>query len=180
MGPWHLQTARSPAEVAFATEHLIRLHRKRSESKVGPPHRNHLPGETEASFLRAWFQRLARRAQVSLISLNVSGETVAVQAFAEARGCLSVYYSGYDEGWRRYSPLTIITAEAIRQAITRGFDRFEFPPGESAWKSRWGAVCEETVDETSVYPLRLSALIRGLARRLNQRKLGRNDETSGE
>jgi CelD/BcsL family acetyltransferase involved in cellulose biosynthesis len=180
IGPWELQTARSPSEVAFATEHLIRLHRKRSESKVGPPHRNHLPGETEASFLRGWFQRLARRGQVSLISLNVSGETVAVQAFAEAEGCLSVYYSGYDEHWRRYSPLTIITAEAIRAAIASGFDRFEFPPGDSAWKARWGAVCEETVDETSVYPLRLSALLRGLARRLNQRRLGRNDVTSGE
>src|SRR4051812_35385624 len=67
IGAWKLQTARSPAEVAFATEHLIRLHRHRSESKVGPSHRNHLPGETEASFLRGWFQRLARREQVSIV-----------------------------------------------------------------------------------------------------------------
>ncbi len=172
IGPWKIQTARSLAEVVMATEHLIRLHRQRSESKAGPSHRNHLPGETEASFLRGWFQRLARRDQVSLVSLKVAGETVAVQAFVEAERCISVYYSGYDERWRRYSPLTIITAEVIREAIVRGFDRLEFPPGESAWKSRWGALGEETVEETSIYPIRLSALFRGLVRRWNQRKFG--------
>jgi CelD/BcsL family acetyltransferase involved in cellulose biosynthesis len=180
VGPWKLQLARAPIEVAFATEHLIRLHRQRSESKVGPPHRNHLPGETEASFLRGWFHRMAQRNEVSLVSLKIAGETVAVQAFVEAESCLSVYYSGYDERWRRYSPLTIITAEAIREAIARGFDRFEFPPGESAWKSRWGAVCEETIDETSLYPLRPSALFRGLLRRLNQRRLRQTEEMAGE
>jgi len=180
IGAWKLQLARSPAEVALATEHLIGLHRKRSEATVGPAHRNHLPGETEASFLRGLFQRLAKRNQVTLISLKVAGETAAVQAFVEAERCLSVYYSGYDERWRRYSPLTIITAEAIRDAIARRFDRLEFPPGESAWKSRWGAISEETIEETSVYPIRFSALFRGLIRRFNQRKLGRIEERSGE
>ncbi len=172
IGAWKIQTARAPAEVAIATEHLIRLHRQRSESTAGPAHRNHLPGETEAAFLRGLFQRLARRDQVSLVSLKIAGETVAVQAFVEAERCLSVYYSGYDERWRRYSPLTIITAEAIREAIVRGFDRLEFPPGESAWKSRWGAISDETVEEKSIYPIRLSALVRGLVRRWNQRRLG--------
>jgi CelD/BcsL family acetyltransferase involved in cellulose biosynthesis len=123
---------------------------------------------------------MAQRNEVSLVSLKIAGETVAVQAFVEAESCLSVYYSGYDERWRRYSPLTIITAEAIREAIARGFDRFEFPPGESAWKSRWGAVCEETIDETSLYPLRPSALFRGLLRRLNQRRLRQTEEMAGE
>ena len=172
IGPWKIQTARSPAEVAIATEHLVRLHRQRSASKAGPSHRNHLPGETEASFLRGWFERLARQDQISLVSLKIAGETVAVQAFVEAERCLSVYYSGYDERWGRYSPLTIITAEVIREAIARGFDRLEFPPGESAWKSRWGALSEETVEEKSIYPIRLSALFRGLVRRWNQRRLG--------
>jgi CelD/BcsL family acetyltransferase involved in cellulose biosynthesis len=180
IGPWKIQTARSPSEVAVGTEHLIMLHRRRSQSKAGPVHRNHLPGETEASFLRALFQRLARRDQISLVSLKVAGDTVAVQAFVEAERCLSVYYSGYDERWGRYSPLTIITAEVIREAIARGFDRLEFPPGESAWKSRWGALSSETVEEKSIYPLRLSALFRGLVRRLNQRKLGRADDPSVE
>jgi CelD/BcsL family acetyltransferase involved in cellulose biosynthesis len=172
IGPWKIEMARSPAEVASATEHLIRLHRQRSESTAGPTHRNHLPGETEAAFLRGLFQRLARRDQVSLVSLKIAGESVAVQAFVETERCLSVYYSGYDERWRRYSPLTIITAEVIREAIVRGFDRLEFPPGESAWKSRWGAISDENVEEKSLYPLRLSALFRGLVRRWNQRRLG--------
>jgi len=168
IGAWKIQTARSPGEVAVATEHLIDLHRRRSQSQAGRSHTNHISGETEASFLRGCFQRLARRNQVSIVTLEIAGETVAAQAFIEAGRCISVYYSGYDERWRRYSPLTIITAEMIRGGIARGFERVEFPPGESAWKSRWGAVSGETLEETSVYAVRLSALFRGLARRLSQ------------
>jgi CelD/BcsL family acetyltransferase involved in cellulose biosynthesis len=169
VGPWHIETARTPADVALATEELIRLHRQRSESKLGRPHRNHLPGDTEAGFLHGWFQRLARRGQVSVVSLKVAGDTTAVQAFVEAGRCLSVYYSGYDERWRQYSPLMIITAEVIRRAIAQGFERLEFPPGDGAWKSRWGATGIEVIEETSAYALRLSSLRRGLARRMTQR-----------
>jgi CelD/BcsL family acetyltransferase involved in cellulose biosynthesis len=170
VGSWQIQTARSPAEVAMATEDLIRLHRKRSESKVGLSHRNHLPSDRETLFLRGWFQRLARRGEISIVCLKVGGTTLAAQAFVEAGRCLSVYYSGYDERWRQYSPLTIITAEVIRRAIARGFERVEFPPGESAWKSRWGAIAVGTIEEKSSYAVRLSALFRGLARRLIQRQ----------
>jgi CelD/BcsL family acetyltransferase involved in cellulose biosynthesis len=171
IGPWQIQTARSPADVAVATEELIALHRKRGDSNLGRRHRNHLPGDIEVSFLRGWFQRLARRGQVSIVSLHTGETTVAAQAFVEAGRCLSVYYSGYDDRWRRYSPITIVTGEVIRGAIARGFERVEFPPGESAWKSRWGATDSGVVEETSVYVLRLSALFRGVARRLFRRWL---------
>ena len=54
-----------------------------------------------------------------------------------------------------------MTAEMIRDAIKRGFERVEFPPVEKAWKSRWGAVSEGTVEEQSIYALNLPALLRG-------------------
>jgi lipid II:glycine glycyltransferase (peptidoglycan interpeptide bridge formation enzyme) len=84
-------------------------------------------------------------------------------------GCVSVYYSGYDDRYYRYSPLTIITAHRIRSAIERGVRRFDFPPGETSWKSRWGAKESLTPGEVSIYATRLPALLRGVSRRLRLR-----------
>jgi Acetyltransferase (GNAT) domain len=169
IGDWTLATARAPAEVAVATERLIDLHRLRSRSEAGVAHRNHIPGPTEVAFLRGWFARAAARGEISIVSIEIAGEVIAAQAFVEMPGCVSVYYSGYDDRFRSYSPLTIITAHRIRSAIAEGVRRFEFPPGPTSWKSRWGAEDAPACEEVSIYATRLPALLRGLSRRLHLR-----------
>jgi len=47
--------------------------------------------------------------------------------------------------------------------------RLEFPPGATPWKSRWGAVEAPALDEISIYAVHLSALWRGISRRLRLR-----------
>jgi CelD/BcsL family acetyltransferase involved in cellulose biosynthesis len=168
-GPWTLGCARTPNEVAAATDVLIDLHRRRSESRTGVPHTNHIATEVHASFLRRWFRRMAWRRQIAIITLEVGGEIIGAQAFLEAPGCVSVYYSGYDERWYRHSPLTIITAAMIRDAIERRCGRVEFPPDATAWKSRWGAHDSTGVEQASLYATRLPALVRALARRFHLR-----------
>jgi len=169
IGDWTIRTARTPAAVAVACEQLIDLHRRRSRSGTGVVHRNHIPGATEAAFLRGWFARAAARDEISLVSIEIAGEVIAAQAFVEMPGCLSVYYSGYDDRYYRYSPLTIITAHRIRSAIGEGVRRLEFPPLQTSWKSRWGAETAAPHDEASIYATRLPALLRGLSRRLHLR-----------
>ena len=173
IGDWRIRTARTPAAVAVACEQLIDLHRRRSLSGTGVVHRNHIPGATEEAFLRGWFGRAAARDEISIVSIEIGGEVIAAQAFVEMPGCVSVYYSGYDDRYYRYSPLMIITAHRIRSAIEQGVRRFEFPPGPTAWKSRWGAEGGTLRDEASIYATRLPALLRGLTRRLHQRFSGR-------
>jgi hypothetical protein len=180
IGAWQLKAARSPAEVSVATENLIQLHLARSAATTLLAHGNHLPGETQVSFLRGLFQRLATRNEISIVSLEVAGETVAVQAFMEAGRCVSVYYSGFAERWSRYSPLTIITAAMIQRAIERGFERVEFPPLDKQWKSRWGALNEALVEEKSIYSLSFRSLFRGLTRRLSERHPHRIKEPAAE
>ena len=166
MGKWTIRTARSPSEIALATEHLIDLHNCRSRATTGVAHRSHIASARQASFLRSWFARAAIRREISIISVEVGGEVAAAQAFVEMPGCIAVYYSGFDERYHRYSPLTIITAHLIRSAIERGVRRLEFPPGPTAWKSRWGATGAAINDEVSIYATRLPALLRGVSRRL--------------
>jgi len=166
VGSWSLAIARSPREVEVATEQLIDLHRRRARAETGIPHHNHLVGEVEASFVRRWFRRAAARGEVSIGTVEARGEVVGVQAFVEMPGCVSVYYSGYDERYYRYSPLTVITAHLIRDAIQRRVTRVEFPPGQALWKARWGATASLARTEVSVYAVRGTALLRGLSRRL--------------
>jgi CelD/BcsL family acetyltransferase involved in cellulose biosynthesis len=169
IGSWSLDIARSPREVLAAAEQLVELHRRRARSATGTPHMNHLVGETEASFIRRWFRRAAALGGVSIGTIQAKGEVVAAQAFVEVPGCVSVYYSGYDERFYRYSPLTVITAHLLRDAIARGVSRVEFPPGQALWKSRWGAVDGPARTEVSLYAVRAPALLRGLSRRLRLR-----------
>ena len=166
IGEWTLRTARTPPEIALAIEHLIDLHNSRSRAATGVAHRSHIANAREASFVRSWFARSAIRGEISIVSVEVGGEIIAAQAFIEMPGCVAVYYSGFDERYHRYSPLTIITAHLIRSAIERGVRRLEFPPGPTAWKSRWGANGASMYDEVSIYATRLPALIRGVSRRL--------------
>jgi CelD/BcsL family acetyltransferase involved in cellulose biosynthesis len=168
VGDWRVLIARTPEEIAPAVEALIALHRRRGRSQMGIPHFDHIAGAVEASFMRTWMLRMAQRRQATIVMLEIRGEVVAAQAFLEAPGCVSVYYSGYDERWYRYSPLTIITAEMIKNAAERDVGRMDFPPGEIAWKSRWGTEQPRSVGETSLYSLRPTALVRGVIRRLHR------------
>ncbi|HEY6475129.1 MAG TPA: GNAT family N-acetyltransferase, partial [Polyangia bacterium] len=162
IGDWTIRTARTPSEIAASVETLIDVHNRRSRSATGVAHRSHIASATEASFLRNWLARASTRGEVSIISIEIGGQTIAAQAFLETAGCVAVYYSGFDERYHRFSPLTIITAHLIRSAIDRGVGRLEFPPGPTAWKARWGATEGPAYDEVSIYATRLPALLRGL------------------
>jgi CelD/BcsL family acetyltransferase involved in cellulose biosynthesis len=168
-GAWSVRAHRTPGEVAAATEILIAQHRRRSTATTGTPHYDHIATAGQAQFLRRWFQRQAARGQVSILTLEVAGHAVAVQAFVEAPGCVAVYYSGFEESFHRYSPLTIITAAAIEDTIRRRVGRFEFPPTMFQWKSRWNARERKHVLETSLYSTSPSSLARGVVRRVYQR-----------
>jgi CelD/BcsL family acetyltransferase involved in cellulose biosynthesis len=166
-GDWHVGFATSPADVSATTRELVDLHRARARWSEGVRHRNHIETQRESAFLHRWFHRLALRGEVKIARLTVRGEVIAAQAFVERAGCIAVYYSGQAERWRRYSPLTVIMAETVRDAIARRVQRLVFPPGDEPWKTRWGAISAEPVQETSIYSTELAAVLRGLFRRLH-------------
>lgn len=167
-GDWRVDLARAPADVAEATKQLIELHRARSRWSEGLPHCSHIPSEREASFLCATLGRLAARRQVHVARLLVGGRTVAAQAFLEQGRAIFVYFSGQMEAWRRYSPLTVVMTEVIRDAIERGMERVVFPRGPDPWKTRWGATAGAALPQTSIYSTAPGALARGILRRLRR------------
>jgi CelD/BcsL family acetyltransferase involved in cellulose biosynthesis len=169
VGAFSVQIARRPTSVARATEHLIRLHRLRSLDREGIPHRDHIPGQEQAAFIEDALARLAAIGRVAVATLTVGGEVIGAHAFLQTPRTVCAYYSGFDPQWRRFSPLTIITAEFLRQAIDLGARQLCFAPGQAPWKSRWGGKPSGHVNETSVYAVRPGALFRGVFRRLRWR-----------
>lgn len=142
------------------------LHHARSQATTGLKHIDHIPTAHHAAFLHAWFQRAAMRDQIAIMTLKIRGEVVAAQVFLESPGCVSIYYSGFDARYHRYSPLTVITAEMVRMSIERGRGRIEFPPGSKLWKSRWNAREDHKPFEMSFYATRPASLVRGVVRRV--------------
>jgi CelD/BcsL family acetyltransferase involved in cellulose biosynthesis len=166
VGPWDVHVVRSPDRIDEATDILVDLHHKRSRASAGVPHKNHIATAEQAAFLKSWFRRAAQAGDVEIYLLTVASTVIAAQAFMSAPSCKAVYYSGFEERFCRYSPLTIITAEFLRSAMNNRAGRVEFPPLMTAWKSRWSVREQPSARDVALYALGPNALARGVARRL--------------
>ena len=166
VGPFSVQIARCPTEVAAATQHLIHLHQRRSDGALPTAHRTHLPGPGHVAFMTEVMERLAHAGLATVVTLSVGTQVVAAHAFLEAGNATWTYYSGFEPAWSKYSPLTILTAAYLEDAISNGVRQLHFSPGQTPWKARWGARMRQPMQETSIYSLRPQALVRGVMRRL--------------
>lgn len=166
VGPWSVRVVRAPDQMDEATDLLIDLHHKRSRAGTGVPHKNHIGSAEQAGFLKSWFRRAAHLGDVEIYLLTVASTVIAAQAFVAAPSCRAVYYSGFEERFFRYSPLTILTAEFLRDAMNTRVGRVEFPPDMTAWKSRWSVREQPKAREVTLYSLGANALARGFARRV--------------
>ena len=157
---WQVRVARSPEEVAEAVPVLIDLHHRRARSERGPRHTDHLPLPVQHQFLRAVLPRLAERNMAAVAFLEVDGVPVAAQSVLECQGTLTLYYSGFDPQWHRYSPITILHVALFQDAIARGLTRIDFLPHAEPWKTRWGTEAEFIFGELTCLSIRPRALLR--------------------
>ena len=155
-----VRLARTPQEVRSATPALVALHNHRAQSARGPRHGSHIPTERHGCFLADCLPRMAARGQAFIGLVEINGEVVAAQAFLEAAFTLTVYYSGFRSEWHDYSPLTILHAEVIQDAIRRGLQRINFLPGQTLWKQRWRASAVGVIEEMTALHTSPGALAR--------------------
>lgn len=151
---------REPEAVSEAARTLISLHACRSQSERGPAHTNHLPGADQQAFLQGILTRLAGQGMAAVALLEVDGKTIAAQSVLECAGCLTFYYSGFDPCWHRYSPITILHAALIQDALTRGLTGLDYLPEAEPWKTRWGTEAAWVYDELSCLSLSPRSLLR--------------------
>ena len=166
---WKIRVVESPNGMREAAETLVALHHCRADSSRGKKHSNHLPGETHRRLLTCALPRLAERNMASIFLLEVDGTAVAALCALENAGLVTIYYTGFNTAWYWCSPITILTAEAIRCAISKGNTAVNFLPTPMDWKTRWGAASQHKMLEVRRLSVRPLSLLRGcMAHRANR------------
>ena len=116
---------------------FFRLHTMRASQKDGNYHRDVF----EAAYARQFLDLLVNDAEKSGIRLFVlkHGERLVAArlGFQTERGTY-LYYSGYDSDYGKYSVMTRLVVDAIRDAIVRGQTSMHFSFGRDVSKTRWG------------------------------------------
>jgi CelD/BcsL family acetyltransferase involved in cellulose biosynthesis len=118
---------------------LVRLHRLRwnQRGQAGM-----LSPELEA-FHRAAARRLLEERALRLYALSLGDQVAGVFYGYSAHGRTIYYLGGFDPGFARFSPGTLVVAHAIEHALATDRARaFDFLRGAEAYKYAWGAVDE--------------------------------------
>ncbi len=134
---WHVEMADIGPEWDRGVSDLIRLHRLRAWVSKDITRRDHLPADAHKQFLDVVHNAFRGDTRAYIGLLFVDGKVVAAQSYLEDSRTLMLSYSGHDPTWAKYSPLLVLQAEVIKQAIERGTQRLDFLYGMAPWQERW-------------------------------------------
>lgn len=132
-----LEVVEDPARIEDALAEFYRLHTARAALTGVPYHPNVFAASEARGFLSDLCQRLAHRGAVRIFRLWISGRVVATRIGFELSGTLYLYYSGWDPEFARYSVMTTLAAEIVRDAIRRGLRSIHLSTGTDVSKTRW-------------------------------------------
>ena len=127
----------SPDGLAEAMDTFLTLHRKSKSGKA-----RFMDARMEG-FFRRMAAQLAARGWLRLWFLDRGESAVASLLCLEFGGTVGLYNSGFDPAHAILSPGIVLLAHVIRDAIERGFARFDFLRGEEPYKYAFGAVPED-------------------------------------
>ncbi len=163
---WQVHVARTSDEVRAAGSVLIALHHRRAQSTTGTKHLDHLPSVRHEDFMRETLSALAERGEAAVWTLEVAGVPVAAQAVLGGSAMITFHYSGFDPDWHAYSPVLILNARALEDAISRQVPLANYLPSAEPWKTRWGAADAYVREELTWVPLHPRPALRAARRAL--------------
>jgi len=97
------------------------------------------------SFFRDLVATFGALGKVSMSTLTLDGQAVAMTLAFEDETAIYLYNSGYDPAFSHLAAGLVSKAYAIRDSIERGKRRFDFLRGEEEYKRRLGGVDREVV-----------------------------------
>jgi hypothetical protein len=114
------------------------------------------------AFFRGYLRAACARGEGRVALLRIDGQVVAMQLAVEWAGRYWLYKIGYDEGYARCSPGTLLMLHALRDAAARGLAGFELMGDSEAWiADLWTREAHECV-RLRTYPVSLAGLVAGL------------------
>ncbi|MBI2555504.1 MAG: GNAT family N-acetyltransferase [Candidatus Rokubacteria bacterium] len=130
---WHA----SAEGVDEAMTAFLTLHRKSKPGKA------RFMDEGMEEFFRAVACALAREGWLRLWFLEHEARPLAAYLTYEYAGGVALYNSGFDPAHAALSPGIVLLSHVIKDAIARGFRRFDFLRGEEPYKYAFGARAED-------------------------------------
>ena len=115
------------------------LHRKSKRGKA------HFMDDRMEQFFLSIAREFASLGWLCLWFLEVRGDPLATLFCFDDGHTISLYNSGFDPGYAELAPGIVLTAHAIREAISCGRRRFDFLRGEEPYKYQFGAKPEDVM-----------------------------------
>jgi CelD/BcsL family acetyltransferase involved in cellulose biosynthesis len=127
-------------ELDEALQTVVRLHAARSARTDTVTHPNVFKTLAAKRFLSEVCTRYASVGGVRVFSLELEKRIVAARvAFVSGRS-MYLYYSGYDPSYAKYSVMTTVVADAIKYAISKGYQTVNLSTGTDLSKTRWSPI----------------------------------------
>jgi hypothetical protein len=157
---WHVEVAEIGPDWDRALGELVRLHRLRTYVSDNPNRVDHLATGAHREFLSLIHNTLRGDNRTYVGLMRVAGQVVAAQIYLEDQGTLVMSYCGHDPEWSKYSPLLVLQAEMIKEAISRGLNRLDLLSGTADWQERWKPTREHPVNKLTLASKRPVATVR--------------------
>ncbi len=129
--------AKQGPELEHAVSDLLRLHAARSTLPNTVAHPNVFRSAASRQFLREVCSRFAMQDRLRVYQLRHNGAVVATRIGFVCNRSLYLYYSGFDPAYAKYSVMTRVVAEAMRDAIASGLTTVNLSVGHDVSKARW-------------------------------------------
>ena len=134
---WRFESVSDPAALPEAREEFLRLHTARSAMPDAPYHPDQFQFPETRQFLHDAVPVFAAAGRLRFCRLYVNEVVVATQLVLVMDESIYLSLSGYDPAWRRYSVMTILTMECIKQAIKEGRRSVNLSAWPGPNKLRW-------------------------------------------
>ena len=145
-----LRVIQSPEDTPAALATFFRLHAMRSLATNTITHADVFRKENERAFICEYARVQARRGELRIFQLLISGNVVASRIGFQNGDQIYLYYSGYDPSWSKYSVMTTLVVEAIKWSIEQRLAIVHLSTGSDVSKLRWGPVQTRYVALTEV------------------------------
>jgi CelD/BcsL family acetyltransferase involved in cellulose biosynthesis len=126
-----------PAEISHGLTRLLDMHTMRAAATGTIRHPDVFAAPHARRFIAEFVDEMAARGGVRIFALNVAGVAIAMRLGFLYGNELYLYYSGYDPAWGQYSVMTTVVAEAIKWAISQGYQCANLSTGADSSKARW-------------------------------------------
>ncbi|PRY18167.1 CelD/BcsL family acetyltransferase involved in cellulose biosynthesis [Kineococcus rhizosphaerae] len=135
---WHVRTLEGSEVDETAVHRFFALHSARAGfDGTTSSHPDVYADATRRDMLVRLVPKLAQAKEASLVELVVDDQVVAVQLALHSAGTSYVHSSGLNPEYWEFSAVTLLQAELVQAAITRGDRYVNFSPGPNVAKMRW-------------------------------------------